>query len=86
MSCCGSPHDHDDKNYYSAANSVATGGTGFNSPYLKVGTCDWDITISGAAQYQCFLNPAECAGNLANQTNPDAQSMMRRIGTAFATW
>lgn len=81
MSCCGSPHDHDEKNYYSAANSVAAGGTGFHSPYLKVGTCDWDITVD--SWFQCWADEIHAC---AVQLNGEPTSMMRRIGTAFATW
>jgi len=89
MSCCGDNHDHDSNHdYYAAANTISTGGTGFNSPYLRIGTCDWDITI--AQDWGCIFSPLTpgCPDNPVIDRRQGfnlGASYAIRIGSATAT-
>lgn len=78
LTCCG-----DRSGLYDGGSPPAPATADWQSPYLRIGTCDWDITIDQDAY--CYINPGSpgCAIRRAGPFNNNMWAY--RAGSAWAT-
>lgn len=78
LTCCSTG-----KEYGYGVDISSPDGTNFNSPYLKIGTCTWDVLVS--PDFLCDIDPSSCPPRRKDPITPDSLMFAQREGTAWAT-